>query len=112
MIFARTLNGVGLKIPVLDIRAEPLEITVNCTSSGHFGKFWPFKLKARAQYGKLVLVVVLVLQPEGRLLLLFGTEFQYSRKGDKMKRGKNAIRLPLETWCSLSDPQRLASNKG
>ena len=34
-------------------------------------------------------------------------------KGDKMKReNKNPIKLPLETWCSLSVPQCAASNKG
>ena len=33
-------------------------------------------------------------------------------KEDKMKRENNPIRLPLETWCSLSVPQCTASNKG
>ena len=33
-------------------------------------------------------------------------------KGDKMKRENSPIRLPLETWCSLSIPQCAASNKG
>ena len=33
-------------------------------------------------------------------------------KGDKMKRENNPIRLPLETWWSLSVPQCAASNKG
>ena len=33
-------------------------------------------------------------------------------KGDKMKRENDPIRLPLETWCSLSVPQCAASNKG
>ena len=33
-------------------------------------------------------------------------------KGDKMKRENNLIRLPLETWCSLSVPQCAASSKG
>ena len=47
-----------------------------------------------------------------RISLLFGTKFQYSCKGDKMKRENNPIRLPLETWCSLSVPQCAASNKG
>jgi len=37
-------------------------------------EFSPFKLKARAQYGKLVLVVVLVLQCEGRYYLQDATE--------------------------------------
>ena len=32
-------------------------------------------------------------------------------KGDKMKGENNPIRLPLETWCSLSVPQCTASNK-
>ena len=32
-------------------------------------------------------------------------------KGDKMRRENNPIRLPLETWCSLSVPQCTASNK-
>ena len=30
----------------------------------------------------------------------------------KMKRENNPIRLPLETWCSLTVPQCAASNKG
>jgi len=33
-------------------------------------------------------------------------------KGDKMRRENNPIRLPLETWCSLSVPKCTASNKG
>ena len=33
-------------------------------------------------------------------------------KGDKMKKENNPIRLPFETWCSLSVPQCVASNKG
>ena len=33
-------------------------------------------------------------------------------KGDKMKRENNPIRLPLETWCSLSVPQCAESNRG
>ena len=45
------------------------------------------------------------------VLLLFGAKFQYSRKGDNMKRENNPIMLPLETWCSLSVPQCAVSNK-
>ena len=33
-------------------------------------------------------------------------------KGDKIKRENKPIRLPLETWCSLSVPQCTASNRG
>ena len=33
-------------------------------------------------------------------------------KGDKVNRENNLIRLPLETWCSLSVPKCIASNKG
>ena len=33
-------------------------------------------------------------------------------KKDKIKRENNPIRLPLETWCSLSVPQCTASNRG
>ena len=33
-------------------------------------------------------------------------------KGDKIKMENIPIRLPLETWCSLSVPQCAASNKG
>ena len=46
------------------------------------------------------------------ILLLFGTKFQYSCKRRQDEEGNNPIRLPLETWCSLSVPQCTASNKG
>ena len=47
-----------------------------------------------------------------RILLLFGTKFQYLRKRRQDKEGNNLIKLPLETWCSLSVPQCTAPNKG
>ena len=43
-----------------------LWVRVLSSEHAHFEKFSPTKPKARAQYGKLVLVVVLVLQSEGR----------------------------------------------
>ena len=47
-----------------------------------------------------------------QILLLFGTKLQYSHKRRQDEEENNPIRLPLETWCSLSVPQCIASNKG
>ena len=46
-----------------------------------------------------------------RILILFGTEFQSSCKSRQDEKGNNnPIRLPFESWCSLSVPQYAAAH--
>ena len=62
LVYLRALTISDLQIGV----RGRLRVRVLSSEHAHFEKFSPAKPKARAQYGKRVLVVVLVLQSEGR----------------------------------------------
>ena len=44
-----------------------------------------------------------------QLLVLFGSKFHYSLKGEKMMRENKPLRLTFDSWCSLSLPQCAAA---